>query len=418
MKLQDVEESVRDWLNQGFAASTRRLYRWGLKVFLDFLNETEGGNWTPEKLVSERLKDVEERKFNFEKKIVEFYKWLQSYVTKPTEIPYKARNRKSGKTYTAVFRMKGGKKLSDNTRQSFIHAVRSFFAYHRLDLKLTSQQKRLLGKKARLVEHDYLFSLKDIEEMAKVATPQERYILLAGKDLGLRAYDFISLTQGYFANALKKREEEEPPIPLGKIWTQKEGVYAYPFLTDDGLEAARVWLRILESKGLRDDNKPMLTIREKELTENLRRLAKKAAIDTHGQRIRFHCLRKFLVDRLSLKTSESKWKQIIGKQIDENAYVSPLELREAYRSVMDRIEISKVTPLNHEKLSRLEENFNLMWEAFMETMKQTIKNAYFKKMLERSSERETLGLITLPNVDSMSPKEIVKEYLKLLKENQ
>ena len=85
---------------------------------------------------------------------------------------------------------------------------------------------------------------------------------------------------------------------------------------------------------------------------------------------------------------------------------------------MNRIEISKAKPLNHERLNRLEESFNLIWEAFMETMKQTIKKEYFKKMLEKSGERETLELITLPNVDSMSPKEIVKEYLKLLKENQ
>ena len=144
----------------------------------------------------------------------------------------------------------------------------------------------------------------------------------------------------------------------------------------------------------------------------------KTGINTHGQRIRFHCLRKFLIDRLSLKTSESKWKQIVGKQINESAYVSQLELREIYRDVMNRIEISKAKPLNHERLNRLEESFNLIWEAFMETMKQTIKKEYFKKMLEKSGERETLELITLPNVDSMSPKEIVKEYLKLLKENQ
>ena len=160
---------------------------------------------------------VKERKFVFEKRVVDFYRWLENYVTKPTEIPYERRDPKSGKVSTVVFRMKGGKCLSDNTRQSFIHAVRSFFAFHRLDLRLTSQQKSLLGKRARLVKHDYVFSLKDIEEMAKVATPKERYILLAGKDLGLRAYDFISLTQGLYANALRRRETEDPPIPMGKI---------------------------------------------------------------------------------------------------------------------------------------------------------------------------------------------------------
>jgi hypothetical protein len=352
MEIQEVEKNVEDWLNQGFAASTKRLYRMGLKIFLDYLNETEGNGWTVERLVSERLADLEGHHFKFEQRVVDFYKWLEGYVTKSAKIPYERKDARTGKTQKAIFRMKGGRKLSDNARQAFIHAVRSFFAFHRLDLKLTKQQKRLLGKNARLVEHDYLFSIKDIEEMAKVANPQERYILLAGKDLGLRAIDFLSLKQGHFARALKQRENEEPPIFLGKIYTQKEGIYAYPFLTDDGLEAARVWLQILKSKGTYDDERPMLSIREKELTENLKRLALKAGIETHGERIRFHCLRKFLIDRVSLKMSESKWKQIVGKQIDEGAYVSPLELKEAYATVLDRIQIPKPSPLNHETMKK------------------------------------------------------------------
>lgn len=342
MEVQEVEKRIEDWLNQGYASSTVRNYRWSLAVFLEFLNETEGGEWTPERLVGEREKDLRERKFSFEQKVVDFYEWLKSYRTKPTVIVYERRNAKTGLIHEGRFPVKGGKLPSDSKRKVFVTGIRSFFAFHRLDLRLTRQQKRILGKKARQVYTDYEFSLTDIAEMAEFANPQERYILLDGKDIGLRAGDFVGLTQGRFARALKRRETEEPPVFLGKAWTEKEGVYAYPFLTNDGLEAARVWLRVLESKGLRDDEQSMLAIEAKELTTNLRRLVKKAGIETHGQRVRFHRLRQFLIDRISLKMSESKWKQIVGKQIDEKAYVSPLELREAYRSVMDRIQISTV----------------------------------------------------------------------------
>lgn len=351
MKSKDVEKSVNDWLNQGYAVNTQRLYRWGLKLFLEYLNETTGKHWTVSKLVKKRLKDVTERHFWFEQQIVNYFKWLETYVTQPVEIPYKRRNARSGKIYTVIFHGKGGKTLSDSSRHSLTNAVRSFFAFHRLDLKLITQQKRLLGKRARLVNRDHQFTLNDFEKMVKVATPQERYILLAGKDLGLRASDFISLPQSLFAKALDK----EPPVFLGKIWTQKGGIYAYPILTIDGLEAARTWLQVLKSKERYADKLPMLSIAEKELTENLRRLAKKANIATHGDRIRFHCLRKFLIDRLSLKMSESKWKQIVGKQISEGAYVSPLELREAYADVMDRIALSVSTQSDSERIRELEE---------------------------------------------------------------
>ncbi len=349
-----MEKTVENWLNQGFAKSTYRVYRLGLKLFLDFLNETEGSGWTPKKIVAARLEDLQSRKFAFEQKIVDFYQWLKDYETKPTVTPYRRRNARSGKIFEAKFRKKGGKKFSDNTRKGFIHGIRSFFTYHRLDLRLTNQQKRLIGKKPRPVKKDYLFELEDIQKMAKVANPQERFILLAGKDCGLRATDFLSLTQGTFARALELSEKQNPPITLGEIYTQKEGVMAYPFLTQDGLEASKVWLLILKSRGLRDDKAPMLTIKSKELSQNLRRLTRKTGLDPHGKRVRFHCLRKFLIDRLSLRMSESKWRQIVGKQIDEGAYVSRLDLEESYKSVMDRIEIPKSTPLNHERLSKIE----------------------------------------------------------------
>lgn len=54
----------------------------------------------------------------------------------------------------------------------------------------------------------------------------------------------------------------------------------------------------------------------------------------HGKRIRFHCLRKFLIDRLSAYASESQWKQIVGKSIDEGAYVSQDQLKGVFTRAM------------------------------------------------------------------------------------
>lgn len=374
MNLQQVEESTENWLSQ-FVSSSRRVYRMGLAVFLEFLEEKEGGKWSPQKIVEERIKDLDKRNFAFEQRIIDFYKWLQNYVTKDEEIPFE----RGGKTYT--FHRKGGKKLSDNTKQAFINGVRSYFAFNRLDLNLTTQQKRVIGKRAKLVEHDYRLSLTDIQKMAEVGSPKERFILLAGKDLGFRAIDFIALTQGAFARTIEQNTDTEPPYYLGETYTQKEGVLAYPFLTKDGYEASRIWLKVLETKGLRDDNQPMLSIRKQELTSNLNRMAKKAGIKTHGQRIRFHCLRKFLADKLSLKMSESKWKQIVGKQIDEGAYVSHHNLREGYLSVLDRIQTPTHNGKNSIQLKQLEQEFkttiNTMrtqYEKENKELKQTLKD--------------------------------------------
>ena len=394
MKIQDVEEATQNWLNQ-FVSSSRRVYRMSLTTFIEFLEEKENGKWTPKRIIEERLQDLDNRNFAFEQKIVDFYKWLGNYLTKETHIPFTRKDARTGKILNCTFHRKGGKKLADNSIQGYVSGVRSFFSYNRLDLNLTTQQKRLIGKKARLVKHDYRLSLTDIVKMAEVGTPQERFILLAGKDLGLRTIDFINLNQGDFARVVDQNKDNESPYSFGETYTQKEGVSAFPFLTTDGLEASRVWLQVLETKGLRDDKKPMLTINKKELTTNLRRLAQKAGINTHGQRIRFHILRKFLADKLSLKMSESKWKQIIGKQIDESAYISSIDLREGYASVLDRIQIPTNKGTNHTRLKQIEQELKVTIKTLVkQNSEHESENRKLKDRLDRL-EKEFKNLSTL-----------------------
>jgi hypothetical protein len=70
------------------------------------------------------------------------------------------------------------------------------------------------------------------------------------------------------------------------------------------------------------------------LSRSLQRLAQKAGLQTGNKVVRFHNLRKFLIDHLSSVMSESKWKQCVGKKISEGAYVSPDTLRADYARAM------------------------------------------------------------------------------------
>jgi len=245
--------------------------------------------------------------------------------------------------------------------------------------------------------------------MAEVGTPQERFILLAGKDLGLRSIDFINLRQGAFARVVDQKKDGETPFYFGETYTQKEGVTAYPFLTLDGLEASRVWLQVLETKGLRDDNKPMLNVQKKELTINLRRIAQKAGIKPHGQRIRFHCLRKFLADKLSLRMSENKWKQIIGKHIDEGAYVGHFDLEEGYASVLNRIQIPKHTETNHVLVKEIEEK-NTRLQVLVNSL--AIENQSMKNRIGELESKDTETKKEMHKL-SLKVKALVKKLEKL-----
>jgi len=106
--------------------------------------------------------------------------------------------------------------------------------------------------------------------MASVSNLKEKYVLVIGKSLGLRASDFIRLTYGDFR---KLDLNQEPPIFLGEISTTKEGINAFPFLDSDAVEIIKL---LLESNKDKADSERVLKIRKKELSVILRRLAKKS----------------------------------------------------------------------------------------------------------------------------------------------
>ena len=90
------------------------------------------------------------------------------------------------------------------------------------------------------------------------------------------------------------------------------------------------------------------------LTRVIKRIVEKAGIKTGNKRVRFHCMRKFLTDRLSSFMSESKWKQIVGKKISEGAYVSPDSLRNDYARTMSETCFTNTPEGDVAKIARLE----------------------------------------------------------------
>jgi len=153
------------------------------------------------------------------------------------------------------------------------------------------------------------------------------------------------------------------------------------------------------------DSERVLKIRKKELSVILRRLAKKAGIETGNAKIRFHCLRKFLINQLSRYMSESKWKQIVGKKIEESAYVSPNTLREDFKRAMKSIVFQ-----NHEKvqqISRLQEMVAKL-VAENEELKKII--ARLQQAQEDTSKRITQAFTRIETLE--------KKFLSLKAEKQ
>jgi hypothetical protein len=237
------------------------------------------------------------------------------------------------------------KGYSETYAQSATGCLRGFFSYYRKPLELTKTEREKLRKRNRSTE-DYLFDKQDLEKLSMCGNLKERYVLLVGKSLGLRAGDFVKLTYGKFKGL---KLDNEAPIFLGETATEKEGIKAYPFLDSDAIPIVKA---ILEANPNKPNEEPVLMtkskkkhntyqrMRDEELSVILQSLARKANLEHGSKRIRFHCLRKYLIDRLSEVMSESKWKQIVGRKISESAYVSPNSLREDYLRAMPSIATS------------------------------------------------------------------------------
>lgn len=347
MKSNLNDKAVDEFLNSQTRRNTFFTYKSALKWYLQFTNKT-----------GQELLDIKKNDttFQVENSLFQYRKFLL------------------------------GKGKSETYTTSNIGAVRGFYSYYRMPLQFRRQESKKLTEKNRSTS-DYLFDKEDLAKMALAGNLKERYILLVGKSVGLRASDFLSLTYGSF-RCLKL--DNEAPLGLGETGTGKEKVRAYPFLDSDAIPIVKAWL---DSHKEAKDGDKILNDSEDNLSIVLQNLSKKAGMEIEGglidgKRVRFHCMRKFLIDRLSAYASESQWKQIVGKSIEEGAYVSQDQLRGVFARAMKDLLING-NGLKTKKLIELE-------NALVDSQKrltnvETTNEVLRKEVGKVASKNEELG---------------------------
>jgi integrase len=337
-----------DWLKSQ-EGSTRHSYGTWWRYFLEFTTKTVGLN-TGDQIISERENDKEHK---WERLVLDFKKWLVDE-----------------------------KGLSQSSATSAAMAVRGFFSFHYKPLMYRAQESRKLRDSYRSTE-DYLFSREDLKKMVEFANLKEKYILIAGKSFGLRAGDFLDLKRG----ELEPYISREVPISIGKINTGKENIPAYPFIDTDAQPIIKLMIEQMTRDGRTKPTDRMLSLKwEKELSQTLKRLAKRAGIETGNRQVRFHCLRKFLCDNLSRFMSESKWKQVVGKKIDEKAYISPESLREDYKRAMTETTFAK--PIDETEIEMRATQRMLEMTLNMQNISEQVKATMRKKIWAAKRARE------------------------------
>lgn len=329
------DKATKQWLTSQ-KSSTRSSYQTYWSHFLEF------AKMTGDQILADRKSDQEHK---WERLVLQFKQWMQE------------------------------KGFSDLTATTSAMAARGFFQYHYMPLNYRRAETKKLGEGSRKTE-DYKFSVDDLKRMADVANLQEKYVVVAGKSFGLRASDFLNLRRG----DLEPYIDRQVPIGIGQIATQKEKVPAYPFIDSDAQPVIKLLLQQMDRKGRTNATDKILTYKwEKELSAVVRRLATNAGIKYGSKRVRFHCLRKFLIDRLSSHMSTEKWKQIVGKKIAEGAYVSADSLREDYQRTMVDTAFAKAASEDEIELRAAQRALEMQLNASV-SIPQHIKEQLLKKI--------------------------------------
>jgi site-specific recombinase XerD len=223
------------------------------------------------------------------------------------------------------------KKYSSNYTESCTGMVRGFFAFFDKPLQFNRTERIKLRKRSRTT-NDFSFDQTALAKMRLVGTVRTRAYLSLGKAFGLRAEDF---TNKLNLGMLRRLDlTQESPIFVGKISTCKEDCPAFLYLDKDAITDLKPFLEEMKSK---PDSTRIWKARKEDLSKMLQRLAAKAEIDAHGDKIRWHGLRAFLFNSLCRVVSTEKAKQIIGKTLSESAYLNDKDLLEDYARVMPLI---------------------------------------------------------------------------------
>jgi uncharacterized coiled-coil protein SlyX len=222
--------------------------------------------------------------------------------------------------------------LSDNTTKTLCNSIRAYLKHVGVTLQLTRSQKLALQKVESTPRIDFPMNIRIKEKLLSVANEVEDYIVSCGVSFGLRIGDFLTLTRGRLEPLL----DNDIPIPIGKIQTEKVGEPAYPFISSDAKQSIIRMLKLMDSMKRTSPKELVLKKTENQINDILKELFKKAKIGIGDYTIRFHILRKFLSDNLSAVSSGDKWKRIVGKKA-KSPYIAN-ECKEAYKRVLPLID--------------------------------------------------------------------------------
>lgn len=339
-------------------------------------------------------------------------KKFEEYLGRPIETLLSGK--RQGRIIEKYFVWLKEKGYKQNSARALTNGPIQFLKYFDVQVKI---RKSIGINRTEVSTRDHRLTIHNLRKMYDVAGLLERVILSLAKDFGLRVGDFCRLLRKDY----ESRIGQDPPVPID-ILTSKEGIVAHAFISEESLEQLKVYLPTL-----RPNNKYLWqSARQGYLDEEtinwiIKGLAEKARIQLTGS-LRFHCFRKLFL-RTAAELGINAWnaKLLVGKSVEKSiaTYINGVQLREDFVRISNVLRINE--PQSNAKMPSLEEAVELVMQVQKEELLGKVKKLWNEKYgrFAGSGTGETMGLmIRQPDFDRMTPKELLKEYLELIRERQ
>jgi integrase len=363
----DNSKATTEWLDSR-KKETRWQYQNRWQIWLAYCTQKEipsNGSEQLEDMKKRRLSEDNTIKYFYDNELPKFFQWLQTeYKGKTTHKP-----------------------LSESSALAVTTAIRSFFSYHRYSLEIKKEALPSSEKVAQTFE-DHAFDIYQLRSMFQQGDLRDRTILACGKDLWLRAGDFVKLERDMIELMIKREQEQaenekrDTDIIEFEHTTEKEKEPCSCHLSRETIELLKDYLRTYPKT-----NGKLFPLTEDALNDLLRRLAEKSKITVSG-RIRWHCLRKFGITLMHGKVTEPVMRCMTGKHISKDLKTYIQNNRETFKAFKMIEPLISLTKQNGNGGTQLAKQLEELKTA---TMKQMILMRLMEKLIPKEQMAKALN---------------------------
>lgn len=249
---------------------------------------------------------------------------------------------------------------------------------------------------------EYVFTQEVLRKTFYYADLEGQTLLSLAVALGYSSIDFLTLESEKLLNLVKEATDKNLDFMqfIGKS-RAKTSVQPRSHLTPEAISSLKDYLPILEKKYngklpkyIWCNGKEDMHITNTGLNKKLKRLLRKANIETYGKHVKFHCLRKFLYSRLQAKNRDLA-KVITAKKVSASdlTYIPDLDteclrvFKESYKEIALNGDLTGKTKQKQEqRIQELEQAINQL-ETENSTSKVRI-NLLQKNLEKEKQERK------------------------------